>query len=209
LKNLRRAYLASLVCLAGGASQIIYGVLSIPFPYYDPNTYYGWDEVLWAVVGVGMIAGAFGLLALDVARPRWLAVIGAALSILGNLIRIVASALLIIAPSGADAYVPLILISIALLVLGMGALGAATLLGRQLHGWQSWTPLLAGGCALIIAPTYSINLFLHFILLGIWGIPWMLLGYVIFTHAVSPHQTVSGQVSSMVPEQGAGVTQHD
>jgi hypothetical protein len=207
MNHLRRAYLASLVCLAGGAIQIIYGLLSIPFPYYDPNTYYDWDEALWAAVNVGMIAGAFGLLALDVARPRWLAVIGAALSMLGNLIRIVASALLIIAPSGADAYVPLILISIALLVLGMGALGAATQLGRQLHGWPAWTPLLAGGCALIIAPTYSINLFLHFILLGIWGIPWMLLGYVVYTQAGNRHQPMLDQASSAGLEQGARVTQ--
>jgi hypothetical protein len=205
MNHLRPAYLASLVCLAGGAIQIIYGLLAIPFPYWENG--YEWTEALWAVANVGMIGGAFGLLALDVGRPRWLAVIGAVLSILGNLIRIVASALLIIAPSGADAYVPFILISIALMVLGMGVLGAATLLGKQLAGWQAWTPLLAGGCALIIAPTYSINLFLHFILLGLWGVPWMLLGYVIFTRAVSRRQTVSGQVSSTASEQGARVTQ--
>jgi hypothetical protein len=33
MNNLRRAYLASLVCLAGGAIQIIYGLLAIWFPY--------------------------------------------------------------------------------------------------------------------------------------------------------------------------------
>jgi hypothetical protein len=193
MNNLRRAYLASLIALSSGAVQIVYGLLAIWFPYGYHN--YGWDEALWAVVNVGMIAGSLGLLALDVGRPRWLAVVGATLSILGNLIRIVASALLIIAPSGADAYVPFILISIALLVLGMGALGAATLLGKQLTNWQAWTPLLAGGCALIIAPTYSINLFLHFILLGLWGVPWMLLGYVVYMHAAKQGQAVRFQAS--------------
>jgi hypothetical protein len=196
MNHLRRAYIASLVCLAGGALQIIYGLLSIPFPYYGPNTYYGWDEALWAVVNVGMIAGALGLLALDIGRPRWLAVVGAALSVLGNLMRIVASVLLITAPANADSYVPLILLSILFLVLGMGILGVSTLLGKQLRGWQAWTPLLAGGCALIIAPTYSINLFLHFILLGLWGVPWIIVGYVIFTQVANRHQLMLDQASS-------------
>jgi hypothetical protein len=100
MHNLRRARLASLVCLAGGTVQIIYGLLAIRFYFYESG--YEWAEALWAVANVGMIGGAFGLLALDVARPRWLAVIGTALSILGHLIRIVASALIIIAPSNSD-----------------------------------------------------------------------------------------------------------
>ena len=195
MNNLRRAYLASWVCLAGGMIQLIYGLLAIPFGPYTQRAS-TWDEALWAVANVGMIGGALALLALDVARPRWLAVIGAVLSVLGNLMRIVVSALLIIAPSGGDTYVPFILISIAMMVLGMGMLGVATLLGKQLYGWQAWIPLLAGGCALIIAPTYSINLFLHFILLGIWGIPWMLVGYVVFTHAAKQEQAMLGQTSS-------------
>jgi len=87
--------------------------------------------MLWAVANVGMIGGAFGLLALDVARPRWLAVLGAAINILGNLIRIVASAL-IIAGVGADVYTPVVLSSMPLMMFGMGALGAATLLGLAL-----------------------------------------------------------------------------
>jgi len=200
MNNLHRARLASLVCFAGATVQVIYGLLSIPFPFYDPSTYYGWDEALWAVANVGMISAAVGLLALDVARPRWLAAIGAALSILGNIIRIVMSALLIVSPANADAYVPFILISIALMVLGMGTLGVATLLGKQLRSWQAWTPLLAGGCALIIAPTYSINLPLHFILLGLWGIPWMLVGYVVFTQAVKQHWAMQFQATAAVAQ---------
>lgn len=189
MNNLRRAYLASRVCLAGGMIQLIYGLLAIQFGPYTQRAS-TWDEALWAVANVGMIGGALGLLALDIARPRWLAVIGAVLSVFGNLMRIMVSALLIMSPSNADAYTPFILSSIAMMVLGMGMLGIATLLGKQLYGWQAWIPLLAGGCALIIAPTYSINLFLHFILLGLWGIPWMLVGYAVFTHAANLHQTV-------------------
>ncbi|MFL5801574.1 MAG: hypothetical protein ACJ8CR_07505 [Roseiflexaceae bacterium] len=80
MNNLHRARLASQVCLAGATVQIIYGLLAILFPYWESD--YEWAEALWAVANVGMIGGAYGLFALDVARPRWLAAIGAALSCL-------------------------------------------------------------------------------------------------------------------------------
>jgi hypothetical protein len=182
--SFHRARLASLICLAGGILQIIYGLLSIPFAFAQNNL--GWDEALWALVNVGMIAGALGLLALDVVRPRWIAMIGVTLTILGNLIRIGVAALNIVSPS--EAYVPLILMSIFLIVLGMGILGVSTLLGKQLTGWQAWTPLLAGGFTLIPPAIYSLSQFIHFILLGLWGLPWMLVGYVVFTHAAKREQ---------------------
>ncbi|GEM_PF-1977011 len=204
MNHLRRAYIASLVCLAGATVQIIYGLVATRFHFWENGN--EWMEALWAVANVGMIGGALGLLALDAARPRWLAALGAAISVLGNLIRIVASAL-IIARAGADVYTPVLLSSIPLMMLGMGALGGATLLGKQMAGWRAWTPLLAVGFSLLTASTYSVNLYLHGVMLGLWGIPCMLVGYVIFTHAASRRQTVSGQVSSTAPEQGARVTQ--
>ena len=51
------------------------------------------------------------------------------------------------------------------------------------------------GFALITAATYSINLYLHFILLGLWGVPWMLVGYVVFTHAAKQGQAMRFQTS--------------
>jgi hypothetical protein len=155
MNNLRRAYLASLVCLAGGAIQIIYGLLAIWFPY--GYQFYGWDEALWALANVGMIGGVLGLIFLDVGRPRWLARMGAALSVLGNLLRIIVSVLLIVAPAQADAYVPFVLFSILLVVLGLLVLGVATLHGRQLQGWQGWLPLVITGCIFGIVPTYDGN----------------------------------------------------
>ena len=179
MKNFRLARLASLVCLTGGMIQVVYGLLAIPFGPYSQHTY-GWDEVLWALANVGMIGAVLGLLALDVARPRWLAGFGGALAILGQLIRIVVSALIVLRPSW-DPTAP-ILMSILLMLLGMGLLGIATLLGKHLTGWQAWTPLLVPAFGLITAAFYSINQFIHFILLGLWGLPWMLVGYVVFTY---------------------------
>jgi MFS family permease len=197
MKNLGFARSMGLVCIVGAIVQIVYGLLSIPFPFYDPNRYYGWDQVLWAVANIGMIGGALGLLTLDVGRPRWLALIGAVLSVLGNLLRIVASVLLITAPANADSYVPLVLLSILFMLLGMAMLSVSALLGRQLRGWRAWMPLLVGLCMLVIVPTYSINLPLHFLLLGLWGIPWLLLGYVIFSFATKPELTVPRKASAV------------
>jgi hypothetical protein len=195
MTNLRVARLASLACLAGGTVQIIYGLLSIP-AHYGPGTDYGWDEALWAVANAGMIGAVVGLLALDVARPRWLAVIGATLGVLGNLIRIVVSVVLIKNPTAVVD--PYILSSIGLMLMGMGALGVATLVGRQLEGWRRWTPFLVAGFALITAPTYYISLSLHFFLLGLWGVPWMLIGYAVLAHAASRRQAIQAHESSPV-----------
>jgi hypothetical protein len=194
MNNLRRAFLASLVALSGGAVQIIYGLLAIWFPY--AYQFYGWDEALWALANVGMIGGVLGVSFLDVGRPRWLARMGAALSVLGNLLRIIVSVLLIVAPAQGDAYVPFVLFSILLVVLGLLMLGVATLRGRQLQSWQAWLSLVIAGCIFGIVPTYDGNRYLHFILLGLWGLPWMLLGYVVFTQAANRHQPMLNQASS-------------
>jgi hypothetical protein len=182
MKNMWLAQVAGIVGLVGGVIQIIYGLLAIPFPYAQAT--YGWDEVLWAFAVVGMMGGTIGLLALDVARPRWLAFLGAALSIIGNIVRIVASAQLILSSSTDPT--PLILLSIAFGLIGMCMLGIATLLGKQLSGWQAWLPLLAGACIPLLAAIYDLNLYLHFILLGAWGIIWYLIAYVVYRRAAPP-----------------------
>jgi hypothetical protein len=196
-ERLDRAYLGGAVCLVGGAVQVIYGLLAIPFPYAESS--YGWDEILWAVANVGMIGGVLGLLALDVARPRAVARLGGVLAILGNLIRIAVAALLIARPSGD--YVAFILISILLVVVGMGAFGVTTLLGQRLRGWRAWMPLLAAGFTLIPASIYSINLYAHFILLGLWGVAWMFVGYAVLT---SGPTVVAPPDRPAMPEPGRG-----
>jgi hypothetical protein len=58
----------------------------------------GWDEVLWALANVGMIGGVLGQLALDVARPRWIAVMGRRSPFL-PIPFVIVSALFILGPS--------------------------------------------------------------------------------------------------------------
>ena len=187
MNRFQLARVAGLICLAGGVLQIIYGLIAIPFPpYAADSTTLGWAEGLWALVTVGMLGGVVGLLALDMARPRGLARIGAILAIVGLLIRFGAATWDFVSPTTAT--ISFILLSIFLFLVGMGILGVTTLLGKQLSGWQAWTPLFAGAFALIPTAIYSLNQYLHFILLGLWGLPWLLVGYVVFTQAAKQGQ---------------------
>lgn len=186
MNNRQLAYRAALVGLIGSALQIMYGLLAIRFGPYAERAG-AWDEVLWALVSVGMVGGTVGLLALDVARPRWLAVTGALLAIVGDLLRIVASGLIFLGQDEAM-YLPFILGGILLLLLGMGSLGVAVVLGKQLTGWRAWTPLLVPIFGFITAASYSVDLYTHFILLGLWGLSWLLVSYVVFERARDDRQ---------------------
>ncbi|MEL7436656.1 MAG: hypothetical protein AAFN11_22140, partial [Chloroflexota bacterium] len=55
------------------------------------------------------------------------------------------------------------------------------------NGWQAWTPILVSLTGLAVTVLYSVSLFIHFIALGLWGLTWMLVGYVVITH-VSKHE---------------------
>ena len=198
MSRFQRARLASQICLVGGTLQIVYGLLAIPF---SPSTAYvntlGWDEALWALINGGMIGAIVGLLTLDVAHPRWLARVGATLTILGNLIRIGAAFWNFVDRTAvADASTtPFIVLSVFLLIIGLAILGITTLLGKRLNGWQAWSPLFVGVFALVTAVVFPINLYLHFILLGLWGLPWLLVGYAVYTHAAKEQQIQHNVVS--------------
>jgi hypothetical protein len=140
-----------------------------------------------------MIGGTLGLLTSEVARPRWMVLLGTTLTILGCLIRLGVIPLNILSPS--DVYVPFILTSAFLIILGMSMLGIATLLGKQLSGWQAWTPLFAGVFPLIPLAVYEISQLIHFLLLGLWGVPWLLISYVVLTYAAKQKQTLLVQTS--------------
>jgi hypothetical protein len=170
---------AGYICMAGGIFQVLYGLLAIVFPY-GPDQYYGWDEGLWIVANIGMLAGIIGLLKLEAGQPRWLSKGGGFLAISGVILRILAS-LVIILQIGWDP-LALILLSILFVLGGMAALGIGVLRGSQLTGWKAWVPLSVAIFGLIVTIIFSINLFHHFILLGLWEIGWMLLAFVIISN---------------------------
>ncbi|MDQ6694202.1 MAG: hypothetical protein M3014_07245 [Chloroflexota bacterium] len=178
---------AGLLCMAGGLLQLLYGLLSVPFDFARDAA--GWPEGLWALVTFCTSAGVLGLLASGVARTPRVAVLGATLVLLGGLIRIVIGVRYAVLPdsTGTNSLLTLLLlVSILLLLLGLLPLGVTTLRGGHVTGWRAWTPLLVWGYAFLPVGVYSISRFWHFLLLGLWGIPWLLLGYFVFTLAAPP-----------------------
>lgn len=178
--NYKFAKQAGWIAIIGGNFQIVYGLLSIFFPY-SPDTYYGWDEALWIIACIGMAGAIVAVLALEAGKPGWLTWLSGIAAIIGVLIRIIASMLIIMRSSWDP--LPLILLSILLLLSGMTALGIAMLRGNKLNGWQAWTPIFVSTFGLIVTALFSISLSIHFILLGLWGLCWMLVGYVVLSYA--------------------------
>jgi len=190
--NYKFAKQAGLIAIVCGIFQIIYGLLAI-FSPDNLDIYYGWGEVLWIVACIGMASAIVGILVLDAGKPGWLTWLSGIAVIIGVLIRIVASILIIMGSSWDT--LPLILLSILLMLGGMFALGIAILRGDKINGWQAWTPIFVSIFGLIVTALFSVNLFIHFILLGLWGICWMLVGYVVMSyasdHEVEPNFTTS------------------
>lgn len=178
IANYKFAKQAGWVAIVCGVFQIIYGLLAVFFSYDD--TYYGWDEALWIVACIGMVGAIVGILVLGVGKPGWLVWSSGIAAIIGVLIRIIASILIIMRSSWDP--LPLILVSILLMLVGMFALGIAILRGNGITGWQAWTPMVVSISGFIVAAFYSVNLFIHFILLGFWGISWMVVGYVVILY---------------------------
>lgn len=172
----RTTRIAGFFCLAGAIVQLIYGLLAVWVPY-APDTYYGWDEALWLAATLGMVGGVLGLLILDLGRPRWLAVGSGTLVILALLARSLASILIIFQADWN--VINLIPLTVLIVLLGMFVLGIAVLRGKQLTGWRAWTPFIISISGFLVSAVFSFNLYLHFILLGLWGISWLLVGYVI------------------------------
>lgn len=172
----KQAGWTAIVC---GIFQIIYGLLSIPFPY-SPDTYYGWDEALWIVANIGMICAVTGLLAIEVGKTGRLTKVSGIVAIMGFILRIIASILIIMRLSWYP--LPLILLSILLELVGMCALGISVLKGNKIDRWQAWAPMFVFIFEIITAAFFSISLTIHFILLGLWGLTWMLVGYVVISY---------------------------
>ena len=174
------------VAMAGAALQLVYGLLAVVWPY--PLIIAPAPELVWGVVNLGMLAGIAAWLAIDVARPRWLALIGAGVAILGHLMRVAVSIWTSIQPgANPDNVTATILASIALMFGGMALLAIGTVVGRRLSGLGRWAPGLVLATGLITAAFYSIERMVHFVLLGLlWGAAWLLLAYVAHREATKP-----------------------
>src|SRR5829696_5534095 len=116
----RAARRLAAVAMAGGALQLVYGVLAVVWPY--PQIIVPALELVWGLVNLGMVAGIVAWLAIDVARPRWLALIGGGVAIVGHLVRLAVSIWIGVQPNAnLDSVNTMIVASIVMMGLLWGA----------------------------------------------------------------------------------------
>ena len=121
------------VAMAGAVRNWSAGVLASPLAL--PADHCPGPELLWGLINLGMMAGIAAWLAIDVARPRWLALIGGGMAILGHLTRVVVAIWAAMQPdANPDSVTTTILASIALMFGGMALLTIGTVVGRRLSG---------------------------------------------------------------------------
>lgn len=165
-------------CVVGAGLQLGYGVLAIVdgYPRITTDRY----ELLWGLIQLGMVSGIAALLALDVARSRRTAVLGAAIAAAGHILRASISLLQVTGAVDEGGGGGLIVASIPLMFVGMAILGVSVLRGAGTRTWQAWTPLATVAGGLVTAAVYDVDRTLHFILLGLlWGATWMALGLAV------------------------------
>jgi hypothetical protein len=173
--------LAGRLAVAGAAVQIAYGVLACIFrhPTIADRPY----EVLWGLATIGMIVNVAVWLANRVATPR-LGLIGGGLVMLGGAVRAGISGVIAVRPNAA-VDLPIV-ITIMLMFTGLALLGIATVRAHVLTGPSAWSPLIVLAAGLVVAPIYSFDKVMHFILLGLlWGGTWMYMALVGYRHATA------------------------
>jgi hypothetical protein len=174
------------LAMAGATLQLIYGVLAVVWPY--PHITATALDLVWGLVNLGMVAGILAWLAIDVVRPRWLALIGGGVAIVGHLIRFAVSIWATIEPNAnLDSINTMIVASIVMMFGGIALLAIGTAVGRRLSGLGRWAPGLVLATGMITAAFYSVDKVTHFVLLGLlWGAAWMLLAYVAHRQTTEP-----------------------
>jgi FtsH-binding integral membrane protein len=201
LRRLRAGRLASAAALAGAVLQVAYGVLACVWTY--PRITDRPFEVVWGLATLGMMANVLAWLAIDVARPRRLAVTGGAVAIAGFAARFVISVVIVADPdvgpdtASINAAIP---VTIAAMFGGLALLGIATRRARRLDGAAGWAPLLVLAGGLIAAPFYSFDKVVHFILLGLlWGSAWLYMALVGYRQGAA-EVAVGGEAGTLPAE---------
>jgi len=195
MKNRLKARLAGIACMTGGLTFSLYfialhSLLKAFSPPIDAGAIPAVKMVVSCVASVCLACGSIGLLAMSAAgtgRVKALGVAGAVITLLGFVSYITGSLYIYSFPDRAfkQLFTPG---GSFLLTLGMLLLGIAVLKARKLRGWRAATPLLVSLYFPLQFPLQAL-LFLgkgrgpNPILLGAWGVFWMLLGYAIWSIA--------------------------
>ena len=190
----RTFWMAGVLCAVGGASWLVNGmvngvvslVTSQPYGVISPpyGMVFAIADIFWVVIQSLLLIGVVGLV-LSGAAPGWFGGIALGLALLGRVDFVVAEihSLINVLTIGEDTSVLLPLGALTTAV-GMTLVGIAVLRAKRWGGWQRFTPFLAGIYPFVaMFPFIFITSEPNALAIAGWGLPWLLLGYALWSSA--------------------------
>lgn len=171
--------MAGLLCAVGGAGWLVNGLGFLVMSQPDGAAFIV-AQVAWIVVQSLLLIGVMGL-ALSGAAPGWLGGVALGIALLGRVDFVVAEVHSLVI--GEES----ILLPVGALVtaVGMTLVGVAVLRANRWRGWQRYTPLLVGVYPFIaMFPFIFITSEPSMLAIAVWGLPWLLLGYTLYSTSV-------------------------
>lgn len=191
-----RSRVSGTACIVGGA--LLLAIIPIDgFGTSSPLS----GLIIWGLAMACLMGGPLGLLALRAAGGKWLGTVGAGLALLGQATQIVGMAYIFANPAleSSQLFTPL---GAQAIWLGMLLLGVATLRARKLTGWRRFTPLIVSAYFVVQIAAVQIPFYLtqgfepNFVVLALWGLPWILLGLAVRSSAAATSPARSGSAAT-------------
>ena len=178
---------AGLLCAIGGVGWLASGLVLSVAGQLDGAGFFV-SQVAWILVQSLLLIGVAGL-AFSGAAPGWFGVVALGLALLGRVDFVVAEVHSLVI--GEES----ILLPVGALItaVGMTLVGISVLRAKRWGGWQRFTPLLAGIYPFVaMFPFIFITSEPSMLAITGWGLPWLLLGYALWSSGPAPRRATKG-----------------
>ena len=172
-----KVWTAGVLCAISGAGWLVNGVLSLVMSQPD-GAAFAISEVFWIIIQLLLLIGVVGL-ALSGAAPGWFGGISLGIALLGRADFVAAEIHSLFIGYDSD----LLALGALITAVGMTLVGIAVLRAKRWGGWERFTPLLVGVYPFVVMfPFIFITDEPSQLAIAGWGLPWLLLGYAIWTN---------------------------
>ena len=176
-RTLSKVQTAGVLCAVGGAGWLVNGVVSLVLGQLS-GAAFAISEVFWIGIHVLLLIGVVGLALLGVA-PGWFGGIALGIAVLGRVDFVLAE---IHSLSIGDDTSFLLPLGALITAVGMTLVGIAVLRANRWGGWQRFMPILGGVYPFVtLFPFIFITSEPSMLAITGWGLPWLLLGYAIWS----------------------------
>lgn len=169
---------AGLLCALGGVGWLVNGLVFAVISQPD-GTAFVVSQVVWILVQSLLVIGVAGL-AFSGAAPGLFGVVALGIALLGR-VDFVAAEVHSLVIGEESVLLP---IGAMVTAVGMTLVGIAVLRAKRWGGWRRYTPLLAGVYPFVaMFPFIFVTNEPSMLAISFWGLPWLLLGYAIYSDA--------------------------